>query len=452
MRKGGDREAGTPRRGLISTGDLTMRTIPHVNAAEARRAAQLGTLHATRRFAAFLVFVLAVGSVLAAPTLGAAQGAPPPAGGLRAGAPAWTTALSAFGDALARDVAADDLGGIVAGVAVDGDLVWAGAFGWADRERNRPMSTSAISRTGSISKPVTALLLMRLVDRGVVGLDDPVVRYLPELSELDDPDGHVPSVTFRLLASHQAGLIREPRLPGAASGPIQEWTTQVLRSIPTTGFAHPPGTATLYSNIGYGILGLALSRAAGAPFIELVEAEIFAPLGMTGSTFVVSGALRNRLAAGYVRSAAGFVDGSGPAREHAGRGYKVPNGGVYSTVADLARFAAAASGTPGLEILSERARKEFLTIQTPTPGAPEPQSGYGIGFSIERTDSPSGEGGRNEGRIVSHGGSVAGYTAHMVFDPETRISVILLRNYGSGATNLGRVSTSLLRELLAAPE
>lgn len=351
------------------------------------------------------------------------------------GAPGWAGALEAFGQRLAGDVARDDVGGIVAGVAVDGDLVWAGAFGWADRERRLPMETSSVSRTGSISKPITAFLLLRLVEQGRVALDEPVVRHLPELRGLDDPEGHLEGVTFRRLASHQAGLIREPRLPDAATGPIEGWEAQLLRSIPATGFAQPPGTGTLYSNIGYGILGLALSRAAGRPFIELVEEEIFRPLGMTGSTFIVDETLAPRLAAGYLRRGDGTVDGSAPAREHRGRGYKVPNGGVYATVADLARFAAAASGTSGLDLLPEGLRRELLEVQPPS----DPDRGYAVGFSV-RVEA-DGQ------RIVSHGGSVAGYTAHMAFDPDAGISVILLRNYGNGATNLGAAAAGLLREL-----
>ncbi len=380
---------------------------------------------------AVLVLAAHPAPVVAQATASGIPGAAPPV----LGAPAWEQILSRFSQVLAADVAEDDVGGIVAGVAVDGDLVWAGAFGWADREGRIPMGTASISRTGSISKPVTAFLLMRLVDQGVVGLDDPVVRYLPELAGLEDPDGHVAGVTFRLLSSHQAGLIREPRLQGAASGPIEGWEEQVLRSIPTTSFAQPPGSGTLYSNIGYGILGLALSRAAGRPFMELVEEEIFRPLGMTGSTFVVDDGLAPRLATGYVRTQGGAIDGSAPAREHAGRGYKVPNGGVYATVADLARFAAAASGTPGLRVLSDPARLEMLTPQGPDA----PTRGYGVGFSVQVDEE-----GR---RIASHGGSVAGYTAHMAFDPDAGVSVILLRNYGGGATNLGGVATRLLGEL-----
>src|SRR5688572_23112520 len=64
----------------------------------------------------------------------------------------WDAALARFSETLARDVGADGVGGIVAGVAVDGDLVWARAYGWADRQQQVPMSTSSVSRTGSISK------------------------------------------------------------------------------------------------------------------------------------------------------------------------------------------------------------------------------------------------------------------------------------------------------------
>lgn len=350
---------------------------------------------------------------------------------------AWPRALAAFADSLAADVRADDVGGIVAGVMVDGDLVWARAFGWADRERRIPMGNAVISRTGSISKSVTAVLMMRLVDLGVIALDDPVERYLPEVRGFADPRPGTPPITFRHLASHTAGLIREPRLEGAASGPIDGWEDKVLKSIPATAFDSVPGARYRYSNIGFGTLGLALSRAARRPFMELVEEEIFRPLGMTGSTFVVGEELRPRLAAGHANRRDGTVEVEQPAREHAGRGYKVPNGGVYSTVADLGRFMGAMSGVPGLRILSEESRLEALRTQTPE----DPSRGYGLGFSI-RID----EGGN---RIASHGGSVSGYTANIAFDPDARIGVALLRNYARGATNLGAAAQGLVAELRA---
>lgn len=351
----------------------------------------------------------------------------------------WDSHLDAFAAGLSEGVAEDSVGGLVAGVAIDGDLVWAAAFGWADRDRRLPMQTSAVSRTGSISKSVTAVLMMRLVDEGVIELDDAVQLHLPEMEGMVDRRPGASPVTFRHLASHTAGLVREPDWQESVVGPIDRWEERVLQSIPRTAYDSIPGARYQYSNIGFGMLGLALSRAAGRPFMQMVDDEIFTPLGMTGSAFVVNGGeLEPRLAAGYtVRS--GVVSGEQPAREHAGRGYKVPNGGVYSTVADLARFLGSVSGVPGLRILEEESRREMIRVQTPE----DPSDGYGLGFRITVDEE-----GR---RIVSHGGSVAGYTAHMAVDPDAGISVVLLRNYGGGAINLGRAAQDLLRELRVTP-
>jgi len=350
--------------------------------------------------------------------------------------PSRDEALTAFSRQLRADVAADDVGGIVAGVMVDGDLVWAQAFGWADRDARTPMSTASISRTGSISKSVTAVLMMRLLDEGVIGLDEPVERYLPAFASIKDRRVDAQPVTFRHLASHTAGLIREPQWPDAVVGPIELWDKRIVESLPLTAYDTVPGARYQYSNIGFGTLGLALAKAAGRPFMEMVRTEVLEPLGMTGSEFVVAGAkLEARLAAGYVIGQDGSIDGGQPAREHAGRGYKVPNGGVYSTVADLGRFMGAMSGVPGLRILSEESRQEALSIQTPE----NPNRGYGLGFSVQIDEQ-----GR---KIASHGGSVAGYTAHMAFDPKARIGVVLLRNYGRGSTNLGTATQGLVAQL-----
>lgn len=377
-----------------------------------------------------------IGRVFKLPLLVAAIGVLGQSVLVSAQSPSRDEALTAFSRQLRVDVAADDVGGIVAGVMVDGDLVWAQAFGWADRDARTPMSTASISRTGSISKSVTAVLMMRLLDEGVIGLDEPVERYLPAFASIKDRRVDAQPVTFRHLASHTAGLIREPQWPDAVVGPIELWDKRIVESLPLTAYDTVPGARYQYSNIGFGTLGLALAKAAGRPFMEMVRTEVLEPLGMTGSEFVVAGAkLEARLAAGYVIGQDGSIDGGQPAREHAGRGYKVPNGGVYSTVADLGRFMGAMSGVPGLRILSEESRQEALSIQTPE----NPNRGYGLGFSVQIDEQ-----GR---KIASHGGSVAGYTAHMAFDPEARIGVVLLRNYGRGSTNLGTATQGLVAQL-----
>jgi CubicO group peptidase (beta-lactamase class C family) len=94
------------------------------------------------------------------------------------------------------------------------------------------------------------------------------------------------------------------------------------------------------------------------------------------------------------------------------------------------------TGASRTGILSPASRAEMMRIQTPE----SPQRGYGLGFSIGTT--------RDERRLVSHGGSVSGYTAHLAFDPDARVGVILLRNYSGGAVNLGSRANALLGELV----
>lgn len=347
----------------------------------------------------------------------------------------FQAAIARFEAQLAQDVAEDGIGSISAGVVMGNDVVWSKGFGWADIEQQISADEETIYRTGSISKSFTAVLMMQMIEKGFFKLDDPVENYFPEIKELRENPEDASPITFRHMASHTAGIIREPRLKGAASGPISKWEDKVLASIPNTYYKSLPGKQYSYSNIGFGMLGLAVSRAAGEPFMDLVRKNIFEPLGMTSTFFILTTEHAPHLAMGYVRRKDGTVDADPPAREHSGRGYKVPNGGIYSTVGDLAKFVAAMTGASSVKIFSEETRKEILKQQTP-----EGRGRYGLGFSINIDE---------EGfRTVGHGGSVAGYNATMVFETESRIGVIAYRNYNRGKTNLGHTARALLKELV----
>ncbi len=356
-------------------------------------------------------------------------------GGAQAPSGAWEQALAEFAGRLAADVEEDGLGGITAGVVVGRDLVWAQGFGWADRDRRIPAGVGTIYRVGSISKSFTAVALLQLQERGYLDVDDVVKGVLPELGGLGEPPVGAAPITFRHLATHTAGLIREPELEGAAEGPLEFWEDKILASISATSFHGAPGEAYRYSNIGFGVLGYSLGRATGTPFMELVDAMLFQPLGMGSSGFVVTPAMAEHLATGYVRLRDGSVDSEAPYQEHVGRGYKVPNGGIYSTVGDLARFVSGMTGTSSAPVLGPEGRRLARISQTPEGDTP-----YSFGFSISRREG--------EPDLVGHGGSVAGYTAHMVFEPDSGIGVILLRNYGGGETNLGRAARELAWRLV----
>ena len=365
----------------------------------------------------------------AAPAVPAAAPATAPAAGQFS---EFEAAIAAFDAEVATAVAADAGGCVSVAVFVGNEVVWAKGYGWADIENRIAATADTIGRTGSISKSFTAVLMMQLAERGVLDIDEPVEDYFPEIAGLADRPAGAPPLTFRMLASHTAGLIREPRLRGAASGPIYGWEDKILESIPNTSFQTTPLTEYSYSNIGFGMLGLASSRAAGEPFMELVSELIFRPLGMDSSTFTVNTPdLARRLSVGYSRNRqSGEISAEQATREHFGRGYKVPNGGIYSTVIDMARFAAAMMGESPVPILSAASRAEMMTPQ-------EPAQTYGLGFTVQTSEAGV--------TTVGHGGSVAGYNAGLSFDPDSKVGVAMLRT-----TSYNPPVGRLLRTLVGA--
>ncbi len=343
----------------------------------------------------------------------------------------FEAAIADFDAELASGVAKNADGCYSIAVFIGDEVIWSKGYGWADIENTSACSEETIGRVGSISKSFTAVAMMQLVERGIIGLDDPVADYLPEIEKLAEPPEGMSPITFRMLASHTAGLEREPNLRGAGSGSAYKWEEKLLESIPTTYFKMAPGAEYSYSNIGYGILGLACSRAAGVPFMTLVEDQIFRPLDMYSSAFVINTPeFLARLSVGYERDdQTGELGSEQATREHFGRGYRVPTEGIYSTVGDLAKLAAAMMGASSTEILSKESRTEMLTPQPPAEM-------YGLGFQL----------GDEQGmRLAGHGGSVAGYDAGVVFDRDSKIGIAILRT-----TSYNPSVLRLLEKLVAA--
>jgi CubicO group peptidase (beta-lactamase class C family) len=323
--------------------------------------------------------------------------------------------MTEFENTIQRVIKVDSTGGSISIAVVHKDrIIWSKAFGFADKENNIRADTSTIYRIGSISKSLTSFLMMQLVEKGLLKLNDPVELYLPEVKNLKGYNDST-KITFLQLATHSSGLEREPALADAAEGPIADWEKKVLAAIPTTSFQSKPGTKFSYSNIGYAILGLALSRAAGKPFITLMEENIFAPLQMNNSYFVVPPEKRAKLAKGRFN---GFktIDLETPQREHLGRGYKVPNGGIYSTPDDLSKFIMAELGFSRLLNASD-----LETIQTGKVKA-SGEAKYGLGLYIYSYDNKI---------MIHHAGSVAGYSAEMAFEKNSKYGIVMMCNFNT---------------------
>jgi CubicO group peptidase (beta-lactamase class C family) len=355
-----------------------------------------------------------------------------------ASAPPIDTTLAEIDALIAAAYQKDNIGSVAAGVVVGANLAWSKAYGWADPETKRPASRETLYRIGSVTKQFTALALLQLVEQAKARVTDPLEKYVPEFRQVPTLFPEMQKVTLVQLATMTSGLAREPGGPADHSiGPVAGWEQKVLTALPTLKFAHEPDTRYLYSNIGYALLGMAVGRAAGQPFTTYVQERLVAPLGMSRTGWEV-GALRPHVAKAFeIRG--GKADGEQPQRELDGRGYRVPNGGLFSTVEDLAKFVAWQLGESSVRLLKPEAQEDNYARVNSASG--ELRSGYGIGFQVSR---------RGDVVAYGHGGSTSGYRAAVLFDRRSKTGVIVLASVAGGAVNVSELAITALQKLAAA--
>jgi CubicO group peptidase (beta-lactamase class C family)/dienelactone hydrolase len=349
----------------------------------------------------------------------------------------WTTRAAARIDSLVEvQRTRDSSGGVVVGIVIGDSLVRAIAKGYADLRTRTPVTQDVVFRIGSITKQFTALMLLQLVESGRVALTTPVERLVPEARVLGRFFPNATPITLFQLATHTSGLAREPDDGALSQGSSLRWDTLVVRGLSRTPILAEPGTAYRYSNFGYALLGLALSRAAGESYESYVERRILRPLRMTHTGFRAPS--NSRLAVGYDASL-GTPDDRVPTREHSGRGYKVPNGALYSTVADLARFIAFETGGGPDSVLPRASLDDNYTRLSYVNRRLTDASG--LGFVIVRDGDLT---------VYGHAGTVAGYDAITGFDPERRLGVVVLRNVSSGRFDIYQLLMESMRVLREA--
>jgi CubicO group peptidase (beta-lactamase class C family) len=373
--------------------------------------------------------------------------APQPVATQSALSAAQQAVLAEFDRELADRFAADGVGGLSIGVVSGAELAWTRNLGVTAMDDGRPVTSDTVYRIGSITKQFTALALLQAVEQGRMRLTDPLEQHVPEVRHLQDRHDGTPPVTLLQVATMTSGIAREPDCEGPLDGPVNRWTAKLLECIPGTAYAAEPGTQYLYSNVGYAMLGLAVERAVGMPFTAFVEQHIFDPLGMTRSAFEPTPELRRDLARGYARRGREGPHTSAVAdRELEGRGYKVPNGAILSSVRDLARFVAWELGHGPERVLAPATRDaNFRRVYSSSSGRGELalDAGYGVGFQAQR---------RGDVVMLGHGGSTAGYHASALFHRESQLGVVVLRSCDSCIRDVdaGPLAARLLERLVSA--
>ena len=338
----------------------------------------------------------------------------------------------------------DSLGSITIGLVSGSDLVWAKSYGYVDRTRQRRATPQTVYRIASVTKQVTAIMLLQLAERRVVALSDPVSRYFPEIRQLrgaaDVAIDRVP--TLLQLATMTSGLAREPNdQRRSQTGALDRWMQVLTTAMPSVELRGEPGTMYGYSNVGYSVLGAALSRAAGESYVDYVRRHILLPLGMRSTDFALTADMRGALAQGVdydvlYKDTLNYEDA---ARGHEERGYGVPAGGLYSTVGDVAKLVSFELGFGPDTVL--RAATIARRNAVPIASQPALSFGYGLGVQVNRWGDTT---------EVGHSGNTSGYTAQVAYDLARNYGVVVLRSAGGGNADAGRLALRAFSKLRAS--
>jgi CubicO group peptidase (beta-lactamase class C family) len=296
----------------------------------------------------------------------------------------------------------------------DQRIVYGKSFGLADPRRQLPTQPDTTYRAGSISKLFTAVAAMQLAEQGKLDIDRPVSEQASGFS-IAIPFDDCSPITPRLLMGHRSGMIRECPV-GGYFDPCQPSLDATVASTADCVLVHRPGTVTKYSNIGASINGWLVEKITGLPFAEYVRREIFEPLGMNHSSFLLSADVRRRLANGQMRVAdfdGGFHNEDAPLFELG----TLPAGNLYTTAEDLARFAmmlCAEGRANGRQILRPETIEKMFQSQ-----APQDRINYGLGFVT---------GTFRDHAMVGHMGAVYGFTSLLHVIPEHKVAAVVLAN------------------------
>ncbi|WP_294989375.1 serine hydrolase domain-containing protein [uncultured Stenotrophomonas sp.] len=294
--------------------------------------------------------------------------------------------------------------GQVPGAAVlvlhDGQPVFRRGYGLAVVEDGTAVTAASNFRLASVSKQFTAAAILLLVQDGRLGLDQPARRWLPELPPA------AAGITLRQLLSHTSGLLDyEELMDPADTRQVHDADVLALLSRqPRLNFA--AGTQYRYSNSGYALLALIVSRASGQAFAEFLQQRIFGPLGMAHTVAHQDGVdIVAERAYGY-----SWIDGHWQRTDQSTTSAVLGDGGIYSSLDDLARWDAALYDD---RLLTQASRRAMFSPATTTPEADVPH--YGFGWRLN-------------GPVQWHSGESIGFRNVIVRHPEQRLTVIVLSN------------------------
>ncbi|MEO5731544.1 MAG: serine hydrolase domain-containing protein [Byssovorax sp.] len=341
-------------------------------------------------------------------------------------------ALPEVGRVFQDGAARNGLPNAALGVVLGDQLVFSSGFG-ARTDAGGEVSADTVFRIGSITKIFTGMALLALRDDGRIGLDDPVTRYVPELADAVYPTLDSPVITLRNLVTHTSGLPRVGALHYADQHGVTE--LELLTAARRAVLEFAPGTDARYSNLAMALGGLVVGRASGEPARDFITRRILAPLGMRQTSWDQAAVPGDKLAVGHARVRGRYE----PVAAHWRLGAAEGMGGLYSSVADLARFVsyemtawpARSDRDPG-PIRRSSLRESQLTAGLARPG----KQAFGVNWVVLNDSSL--------GYVITHNGGTEGYSSCVVLAPTRGIGVILLASATDAVDDMARDAFTIL--------
>jgi CubicO group peptidase (beta-lactamase class C family) len=286
--------------------------------------------------------------------------------------PSYSAAIQE-GQTAAQEMLSQNKGSAIAVALVDRErVIWTETFGLADREKGIAPSDTAMFGIGSVSKMFATIAAMRLVDLGLIRLDDPLVQHLPNF-KMASPEYQ--QVTIRMLLDHSSGFPGTDYRNAETTPPLPGYLDQLLQSLSHERLKAPPGYTNVYCNDGFTLIEALVLAKTGKTYAQFVQEEILIPLGMAHTRYPLDYLAEGSFAKAYVQGVAqpqDFVNTLG-------------SGGVYSTAPDMAQLARMflGNGAAGkVRILSAESVAEMAKDQTADNFQPvrSPVSAFGLGW------------------------------------------------------------------------
>ncbi len=297
-------------------------------------------------------------------------------------------------------------------VSRGGRVVFEAGLGMARLEEGVENTPATRFLLASVTKMFTAAAVMQLAEKGLLALDDPLRKYVPEY-----PEKKGASITIRHLLSHTSGIpeaVPDPRVLGDLTEP--KTALELIGLIKDKELDFPPGSRAVYSNAGYVLLGLAIERVSKQSYYEYLQDHIFGPLGMTSSGYQEDWFDTPGFARGYIEEKGGGLTEA--PRIHLSLAFSA--GALHSTVRDLLKWDEGLRSEKILSVLS----KEMMFRAA--------KDGFGFGWLVMETWGK---------KDLAHGGGAPGFAAWVERWPNEEAFVAVLSNTGSSSA--GEVGRSL---------